>query len=117
MKKLSDYKGEKAIDLWADLIELAADIMTDEEVQAAFMEPRIVLAKVMLRKHPKEVYKIIKRIDNAPTDGLNILVRIVNLINEFTENDELMSFFGLQSQSVTEESSGSATENTEAKEM
>ena len=116
MKRLSDYKGEKAIDLWADLIELAAEIMTDEEVQSAFLEPKIVLAKVMLRRHPKEVYKIIKRIDNSPVDGLNILVRLVHLLNEFTENEELKAFFGLQSQSEIEGYSGSAMENTEANE-
>ena len=31
MKRLSDYQGEEAIELWADLLDPISDILTDKE--------------------------------------------------------------------------------------
>ena len=116
MKRLSDYKGDESIKLWSDLLEDAGKIMTDEKVQEAFGKPIIMIATTILQTHGKEIKRILLRIDKTPLDGLNIMKRLVVLIDEVQADPELSAFFGLQSQIEIEGSSGSATENTKAKE-
>ena len=116
MKKLSDYQGEAAIDLWADLMDTASVIINDPKVRKKSGGSRIALAKTMLKLHKKEVCKILLRIDDTPINGLNILVRLLGLLEEAFDDPYLRAFFGMQSQNETEESSGSATENTKEEE-
>ena len=53
------------------------------------------------------------RIDETPVDGLNIVLRLVEVINEIGENDDVKSFFGFAEQEEMEDaSSGSPTVNT-----
>lgn len=116
MKRLSDYKDEAAIDLWADLLEYASIIFTDPEVKKVANGSKIGLAKTMLKLHKKEVCNMLLAIDDEPIDGLNIVIRLVSILNEVGEDPELRDFFGLQGQQEKQESSGSATEITEEKE-
>ncbi len=116
MKRLSDYKGEEAIDLWMDLIDIAADIMTDPKVQETSGMPPLKIAMTMAKLHRAEVCKILLRIDPEPIDGLNVVTRFVDVFSEIAEVPELSDFFGMRGQNGQEESSGSATENTEEKE-
>lgn len=114
MKRLSDYKGEAAIDLWADLLEYASDIFTDPEVRKAMNGSKVKLAKTMLKLHKKEVCDMLLAIDETPVNGLNVIARLVTILNEIGEDPDLKDFFGLQGQKDQEEYSGSAMENTEA---
>lgn len=116
MKRLSDYKGEEAIELWVDLMDEFYEILKDEKLKEYAKGSKIKFASEMLKAHKKEVSNILLRIDNTPLNGLNILTRIVDVMNEITESPELMSFFGAQGQKEEKESSGSATENTKEKE-
>ena len=118
MKRLSDYQGEAAIDLWADIMDSASVIIQDEEFQKkARTAPKIVLAKEMLKSHSKEVCDILLRIDDTPINGINVLTRLVVILSEIGENPEMASFFGMQGQIEQNESSGSAMESTEEKEQ
>lgn len=115
MKNLSDYQGDEAIELWADLLDPLAHILADNEIQKVIRsgKPKIVMAKEILKKHSKEAAEILNRIDPVPIDGLNIIVRLVSLLTDIGQNDEIKSFFGYAEQvSKEEESSGSVTENT-----
>ena len=116
MKRLSDYKGEAAIDLWADLLESASVIFTDPEVRKALDAPKAEIAKNMLKLHRKEVCDMLLTIDKTPIDGLNILIRLVSLLNEISSDPDLADFFDLRGQNATKTSSGSAMGNTRAKE-
>ncbi len=119
MKRLSDYQGEEAIELWADLLDPISDILTDTEVaqETKAGKAPIMIAKTILKRHKEAAVKILLRIDPEPLDGLNIIVRLVALIAEIGGRDELKSFFGYAAQVKEEtESSGLATENTEAEE-
>ena len=116
MKKLSDYQGEAAIDLWADLMDSFAVIFSDEEMRQAANGATIDFAKSMLKSHKKEVCDILLAIDDTPINGINILVRLVNIFDEIAEDPTLKDFFAMQGQNLIEESSGSATANTKAKE-
>lgn len=118
MKKLSDYKGEEAINLWADLFDPLSEILTNEEVRkvVASGQPKLLIAKAILKNSAKEATDILTRIDPTPLDGLNIIIRLVDLVAEIGQNEEIRSFFGYAEQEKTEgESSGSPTETTEVK--
>jgi C-terminal processing protease CtpA/Prc len=119
MKKLSDYKNDAAVDLWADLLDPLSDILTDEKVRKVVQggKSRIEIAKEILKGHKKEAVEIMLRIDDTPIDGLNIVLRLVDIITDIGNNEEIKGFFGFAGQEQTgSESSGSHTENTEAKE-
>jgi hypothetical protein len=51
--KLSEYKGEQALDMLADLIEPAATIMADKEIANAVRAnlPRIKIVKAAIKNH------------------------------------------------------------------
>jgi len=116
MKKFSDYKGEDAIELWADLIEPLNVILNNENVRKVIAsgESKMSIAKVVLKECKKEAVEILLRIDPEPIDGLNIIMRLIAVLADIGSNDEIKSFFGFAEAVETEnESSGSATENTE----
>lgn len=119
MKKLSDYVGEEAIDLWLDLLDPLSVIATDKEIKDITRsgKPKILIAKMILKAHRKEAIEIMQRIDPAPINGLNIIARLVAIISEIGENEEIKSFFGYAEQAKTENGSSiSLMENTEAEE-
>lgn len=119
MKKLSDYKGDEAIELWADLIEPLTNILGDKKVANAIQsgKSKMMIAREILKEHSSEARDILLRIDDTPIDGLNIVLRLVAVLSDIGQNEEIKSFFGYAVQAKTEsESSGSVMENTEAKE-
>lgn len=117
MKRLSDYKGEEAIELWADLLDPVTALLANPNVKKATKGSMLDIAKTLMKESPKAVEEILLRVDDTPVDGLTIPFRILNLLNEMNENEALRGFFSSAEQEKTaEESSGSATENTEADE-
>lgn len=114
MKRLTDYKGEDAIDLWGKIIESASAIITDPEIQKAVNEvSAIVLAGKVIKTHKKEISEILLSVDDTPIDAQNLVSRTLVLLDDIGKIPEAASFFGLQGQNETKESSGSATANTE----
>ncbi len=116
MKKLSDYKGDEAIELWADLLDPLTVVLGDKKIQNIIQsgKPKLLIAKEILKKHKKEATQILLRIDPEPIDGLNIVLRLVTVLADIGENEELKSFFGYAEQEKTEsEFGGSPTESTE----
>lgn len=116
MKKLSDYKDEEAIDLWADLLEPITIIIKDPAIQEIKDKPPAEIAKILIGAHKTEVTEILLRIDPTPLTGLNLIVRVIDVIMEIENSPEIMSFFDSSEPSEEQTSSGSATENTKAKE-
>lgn len=96
MKKLSDYKNEDAVELWADLMEPILIILADEETSKLFAQkpPALKIAKELLKTHPKEVTEVLTIIDPTPVDGLNLMIRTVDVVLEIMNNKEVLSFFG-----------------------
>ena len=115
MKKLSDYQGEEAIELWADLLDPISDICTNNGVQKIVKSnaPRIVIAKEILKNCKAQAIQVLERIDPEPLNGLNIIIRLAGVLSEIGKNEDVRVFFGYASQDVTEGvSSGSVTEST-----
>lgn len=114
MKKLTDYTGDEAIELWADLLEPLTKILGDKKVADVIQsgKPKMLIAKEILKAHSEEAKEILLRIDDTPIDGLNIVVRLVAVLADIGENEEIKSFFGYAEQAkMGKESIGSPTEN------
>lgn len=114
MRSLSDYQGEEAIELWADLLEPMTAILGDSQIAESVQSGKayMLIAKDILSLHKKEAVEIMLRIDPEPITGLNILLRLAALVKDIGQNEEVKSFFGYAAQTEGE-SSGSPTENTE----
>lgn len=119
--RLSDFKGEEALDVLADIIEPLSTILIDPEIQKLSKKKakKFEYVKPMLKNNKKEVIDILARLDNKSREeyleGLNLLTlpkQVMELIND----PEVQSLFHSQEQSkVTSLASSSpATETTEA---
>lgn len=116
--KLSEIKGEQAIELLADLIEPASEIMADKEVAALYRSGQSIKAvSYVLKKHKRSCLAILALTEgkNPATYQPNVLSLPMKLLEIFND-PELMSLFSSQSQKNEETSSGSATGTTEAAE-
>ena len=116
MVKLSDYKGEEAIELWADLLDPISAILTNKEVVQVVRsnKSRLEIAKTILKNNKDEATQILLRIDPEPIDGINLVMRLMFILAEIGQNEDIKPFFGSAAQDMTgNESSGSVTENTE----
>lgn len=118
MKRLSDYKDEEAIDLWADLLEPIGNIASDKNIAKIVQSGgnKLNMAKEIIKSHKSEVVEILLRIDDTPLNGLNIVTRLVDILTEIESSPELKDFLGLSEQEKTNDKSfGSATGSTKAK--
>lgn len=116
--KLSDYKGEDAIDVLADIIEPVGVIITDEEFKnlAKNKAGNLTMVKFILKKHKHEIIEILAALERKSYEEYVETVTLLTLpqkIIELLNDKELSDFFGQQVQMMNEESSGSATENIE----
>lgn len=116
--KISEYKGEQALDMLADLIEPAAAIMADKEVVdfAKSGKPIIALVKPLIKSHKQEVIEILATLEGEnPKEyakKINVFTLPAKLL-EILNDEELINLFTSQGQNKAETNSGSATENTE----
>ena len=117
MKRLSDYQGEAAIELWAELLDPISAVLQDEEVRKALSEKGASAMKrvqAILKTHKAEASKVLLTIDPTPLNGLNIIARLLDLVLEVENSEEFAGFFGSARQQREEEFSGSVMANTEA---
>lgn len=119
MRKLSDYKGNDAIDLWADLLIPITSIMSDDKIANVVRSgmPKMTIAQTILKNHKEDAIEILTRISGEPVDGLNVIVQLISVLTEIGQNEAIKPFFGFAEQvSKDKKSSGSVTESTEAEE-
>ena len=117
--KLSEIKGEKAIEVFADLLEPASRILSDEEVLNSIKEkePQVIIIKKMLKNHSKDVIEMLAILDDVPVEEyeVNFITLPAKLVELF--NDEAINeLFTSQSQNLISDGSGSAMANTKEKE-
>ena len=115
--KLSDYKGEDALEILADLIEPAAEIFGDKEFSRLYKGKRIEAVKYALKNKPKAVIAMLAVLDREDPETykpglLTIPMRLLEILND----PELVSLFTSQAQNADKTSSASVMENTGAKE-
>ena len=116
--KLSEIRGEDAMEVLADILEPAGTIMADKEVANGFRSDRMKTISMILRKYKKEVIQVLAATERKDVKEyekeVNVLTLPVKLLEIFND-EELMSFFSQPEQTTSGKPSGSATESTEAK--
>lgn len=96
MKKLSEFKGEKALDVIADLIEPCSVIFTDQEIVDGWddRKARIKLAKKILTKYKKECIDMLCVLNECTPDEFDLnAIQILQQIVEIFNDEELTAFF------------------------
>ena len=110
--KLSEYQGEAALDILAELIEPAGEIMSDKHLGEAFKENRFKAIGMAIKNHKKAVMQILATMDGVPVDEykcnvFSLPVKILEILND----PEMIQLFQYQGQTGDANSSGSASEN------
>ena len=106
--------NEEKLDLFADLLEPAAEIFSDPAIAEVFRSggKTVTAVKIAIKNHKAAVIEILARIDGIPVEEYKVNVvalpmRLIALINQ----PELKSLFSGQIQTAAA-SSGSATDST-----
>ena len=121
--RLSDYKGEAALDKLAEIIEPFAFILADPELQELAKSKNVApikYAKPMLKNHKAEVIEILAALDNEPVETYKEKITLLTLpakLLEFLNDPEVLNLFQSQGQNEVTPlpTFGSVTENTGAK--
>lgn len=118
--RLSDFENEKALDLLANIIEPATEIMSDEGIAKKYRsgQPKLLIVKDILRNHKKQAMEIIAAMHGVDVEHLKVNpISLTRDILEIINDPELQAVFTLQSQTEAAMYSGSVTESTEEKEQ
>lgn len=129
--KLSDIQGERVFDVIADIIDPIANIAEDEQASAMFRREKLpegMMVKqfatqrarkalpALLKGHKDDIISILAAIEGVSTDAYKGALNLVKLMRDAAEllTDDAFTELFLSAQS--ENSSGSAQENTEGQE-
>lgn len=114
--RISEFENDEALDLLADIMDPISDIMGDKVVEGMVKakKPTLLIAKYALKNYKKSVIEIVALLNKTTPDKvrfnvIGFLKDIVDLITDL----EGVGLFTLQGQTLGEDNSGSATENTE----
>ena len=113
--KLSEFKDDAALDLIADIIEPATEILADPAIKEAFGRSKMAAIKVAIKNHKSAIKEIIARLDGKKPEeyhftALSLPVKLLTLLND----PELQQLFTLSGRTEGENACSSASENTEA---
>ena len=112
--KLSEIRGEAAIELLGDILIPAAEIMADPKVSSAVEsgKPKLVIATTILKNHAKSILTILALLNQEDPETYNpSLLALPKMVMDLLEDEELMDLFRSQGQLKEDESSASASEN------
>ena len=116
MRSNVPYAGEDALDMLADLLDPASELLTDQELKDSFTErkmPSIATIKRIIKEHKKAIIEIMAILDgeNPETYQVTVFTLPVKVL-EILNNPELVDLFTWQGQMMESQPSGSAKENT-----
>lgn len=115
MRKLSDIRGEEALDVLADLLKPATDIMVDKEiVKLARSGDRVGAVSIAIKNHKDSVISILAILEGAdPSKYEPSLMELPIKLLEILNDPDLVQVFTSQGQMQEENASGSAMGSTE----
>ena len=120
--KLSEVKGEKALDMFADLIEPVTEILDDKEIAKIWKSRRkdgagtkAILGRAVsaaIKNHKQAVIQILATLDDVPVEQyecniMSLPKKMLDILND----PAIFELFTLQGQE-TQTTSGSAMVNT-----
>jgi hypothetical protein len=121
MKRLSDFKGEAAIDALADIMIPLSIILADPSLKESMKGKTIAqMVQPMIKNHPNELIQILARLNEQSEEEYKKNVSLLSLPKDvltLVNDPEIQSLFPSQRQIAknSDASSGSAMENIEAK--
>ena len=102
--KLSEIKGEAAIDVLVDILDPASEIIGDKEIELAVKNnaTRMQIVKIALKNHKKAVIAILAALDGKKPEDyeVSVLTLPVKLL-EVLNDPELVNLFSSQGQTQT----------------
>lgn len=117
MRKLSEYKGDEALELLADLMDPVLEIIADGEVASVLQKGHYAAAvKPILKAHKQAVLQILALLNGKTVEEYKKEVNLFTIpkaLLELLNDPDLMSLFTSAEQTEGVTSSGSASENTE----
>ena len=113
--KLSEFKDDAALELIADIIEPATEILADPAIKEAFSRSKMAAIKVAIKNHKSAIKEIIARLDGKTPEechftALSLPIKLLSMFND----PELQQLFTLSGQTEGKNACSSASENTEA---
>lgn len=99
--KISEYKGEEAIDLLADLIAPATRILSNPQLALAVKngKNKLEIARLIMKADKKATMEILALLAGVPVDEYECTVpSILKQLLEILSDEDLMSFFTSQAQ-------------------
>ena len=114
--KVSEIKGEKAIQTLGDILEPTMEILADESIKKAYEKNKtnLDIAKIILKDHSKSVIEILAALDGVPADKYECnLLSLPSKLMEVLNDEAIQQFFTSQMQTEDATSSASALQNTE----
>lgn len=123
MLKLSEIKGDNAIDVIADILDPVAVMLADKEVEKTIKSkvPVIVKAQVILKRQKKAILEILAILNQVDPKEFNpslieLPVMLMSVIQDIEAHPELKILFQSQGQMTTSVSSGAVMEPTQGTE-
>ena len=88
MRALSEYKDEECLDILAEILDPINKIAKDKAVKKAYeSEDMMKLAKSIIKRHKKEVVKILATLDNKKVEDyhynfITLMQDVINIISD-----------------------------------
>lgn len=122
--KLSEYRGDDALEVLAELLEPAVEILADEEIAAAWHDnsgdktrgqKQLKAVSIALRKHKEAVISVLAALEHESPEEYRAKINVVTLPKKLLEvlNDKDLKVFFTSQEQTGGEPSGSASESTE----
>lgn len=118
MRTVSDIQNEDAIELLAEIIEPAAEILADKDMRRMLSEKGIKKSHIVscaLKNHKTHVIEILAALEGVePAEYKGNILSITKQCLELLNDKEISAFFqSALAEEMGSASSGSATESTE----
>lgn len=116
--RLSDIKGEKALDVLADILEPLAEIAQDKEFTSNLGKDTGKAIKHVLKEHKKAIITMLAIINEEDVETYEpSLLTLPALLLDIFNDPEVIRLFQSQVQITESTSSGLATENTKVEKI
>lgn len=112
--KLSEFKDDAALELIADIIEPATEILADPAIKDAFSRSKMAAIKVAIKSHKNAIKEIVARLDGKKPEeyhftALSLPIKLLSMFND----PDLQQLFTSSGQTADETACSSASENIE----
>ena len=112
--KLSEFKDDAALELIADIIEPATEILADPAIKEAFSRSKMAAIKVAIKNHKSAIKEIIARLDGKTPEechftAISLPIKLLSMFND----PDLQQLFTSSGQTEGENACSSASENIE----